>query len=114
MNLLLLAIVLTVAIFTSGCYVSGIWSATNNELIQEWAAANGLRILHVATPLWIWSMPFAWMFTNRRYQPVYRLSVLDESSHRIRNCWIRTGKSAMGILGDDNDGDVDVKWDDDK
>jgi hypothetical protein len=110
-----LSIVLAAAIIAGLYYLGASQRAANDELVRQWATANGLRILHQARALTVWSMPFTWIFTTGRYQPVFHLSVYDESTHRVRKCWMRLGKSQMGILADDdNNGGIDVKWEDDK
>lgn len=75
-------------------------------LLQEWAQAEGFRILHARLRF---LMPWRLYFTTTRYQVVYQVSLYDPSSHRVRAAWVRLGTRVWGVM----DGDaVEVQWDD--
>lgn len=76
-------------------------------LLQAWAQANGLRILH-AKQSW-GAMPLSMWFTTSRYQMVYRISAYDETTHRIHNGLVRLGTPIWGLMNPDA---VEVFWDD--
>ncbi|MGH8144954.1 MAG: hypothetical protein ACREPY_01355 [Rhodanobacteraceae bacterium] len=75
-------------------------------LLQDWATASHFKILKASRNL---VPPLSWLFTTSKYQVVYRVSIYDESSHRIREAWVRLGRGMWGVM----DGDaIDVKWKD--
>ena len=76
-------------------------------LLQDWAQANGLRILHARQNWGL--MPLSMWFTTSKYQMVYRISAYDESVHRIRNGLVRLGTPIWGFMDPDA---VEVFWDD--
>lgn len=76
-------------------------------LLQDWADANGLRILH-ARQSW-GAMPLSMWFTTSKYQVVYHVSVYDEASHRMRSAWVRLGTRWWGVMEGDA---VEVRWED--
>ncbi|OOG38462.1 hypothetical protein B0E52_14045 [Rhodanobacter sp. C06] len=84
--------------------------ANAKALLQDWAAANGLRILHAkSNALWL-AMPLSMWFTTSKYQMVYRISAYDETTHRIRNGLVRLGTPIWGLMNPDA---VEVFWDGD-
>mgnify|MGYP001038197473 CR=1 FL=1 len=94
--------------------VAAIWLswrhyANARALLQNWAEASGLRILHAKSSAFWLSLPLSMWFTTSRYQVVYHVSVYDEASHRIRSGWVRLGTRWWGVMESDA---VDVKWDD--
>jgi len=78
-------------------------------LLQDWADANGLRILHAKSNAFWLSMPLSMWFTTSKYQVVYHVSVYDEASHRIRSAWVRLGTRWWGVMEGDA---VEVSWED--
>jgi hypothetical protein len=77
-------------------------------LLQDWANANGLRILHAkSNTLWL-PVPMSMWLTTSKYQMIFRISAYDESSHRIRTGPVRLGTPIWGIMNRDA---VDVFWD---
>lgn len=83
--------------------------ANARALLQDWADANRLRILHAKSNAGWLPMPLSLWFTTSKYQVVYRVSVYDEATHRIRAAWVRLGTRWWGVM----DGDaVEVRWED--
>ena len=78
-------------------------------LLQDWAAANGLRILHAKSNAFWLAMPLSMWFTTSKYQMVYRISAYDEVTHRIREGLVRLGTPIWGFMNRDA---VEVFWDD--
>ena len=98
---------LFVLLIATGIWLSWRHYRNARALLQEWAQANGLRILHARQnwgflPLSMWS-------TTSKYQLVYRISAYDESTHRIRNGLVRLGTPIWGFMNPDA---VEVFWDD--
>ena len=78
-------------------------------LLQGWADANKLRILHAKSNAFWLSMPLSMWFTTSKYPIVYRISAYDEITHRIRTGLVRLGTPAWGFMNRDA---VEVSWDD--
>lgn len=95
--------------------VAAIWLswrhyANAKALLQSWADANGLRILHAkSSALWL-SVPLSMWASTSGYQMVYRISAYDETTHRIRNGLVRLGTPIWGVMNPDA---VEVFWDGD-
>ncbi|WP_232823565.1 hypothetical protein [Dyella sp. C9] len=77
-------------------------------LLNDWADANGLRILHAKSNTFWLSVPLSMWLTTSKYQMIFRISVYDESIHRIRTGLVRLGTPIWGIMNRDA---VDVFWD---
>ncbi|MBD8881428.1 hypothetical protein IHE49_13145 [Rhodanobacter sp. 7MK24] len=101
---LLLVLLIAVAIWLS-------WRHLQNAkaLLQDWAGANGLRILHAKSSTFWLSVPLSMWFTTSKYQMIYRISAYDETTHRIRNGLVRLGTPIWGFMNPDA---VEVFWDD--
>ncbi|MEW9622634.1 hypothetical protein [Rhodanobacter geophilus] len=78
-------------------------------LLQDWADANGLRILHAKSNAFWLSIPLSMWFTTSKYQMIYRISAYDEATHRIRTGLVRLGTPIWGFMNRDA---VEVFWDD--
>lgn len=77
-------------------------------VLQEWAQDNGLRLL---TAKVCFFMP--WRIYNSMSTTfvniIYRVSVYDESTHRIRAAYARLGRGRWGTM---DHGAIRVTWDD--
>lgn len=101
------ALLLFLLLTAAAVYFSWRHYANARALLQSWADANGLRILH-ARQSWGF-MPLSMWFTTSKYQVVYHVSVYDEASRRIRSAWVRLGTRWWGVMEGDA---VEVKWED--
>lgn len=73
-------------------------------LLQDWAQTNHFRIVHARLCMFT---PWRIYFTTTKYQVVYKVSLYDESTHRIRAAWVRLGTRVWGVMVGDA---VDVEW----
>ncbi|HEV7123692.1 MAG TPA: hypothetical protein VGN24_09790 [Rhodanobacter sp.] len=96
---LLMPLVLVATLYFSYRHISNA-----KALLQDWAQANQLRILHARLRMF---MPWRMYFTTSRYQIVYQVSVYDETTHRVRAAWVRLGMRFWGVMEGDA---VDVQW----
>lgn len=80
------------------------WYRRRKAMIAEWAAANRFTLLEAKQsffpPLRLW-------LTTSREQVVMRVKVYDESTHRIREGWLRLGSYWWGLFDADA---IEVRW----
>jgi len=96
---LLMLLVVAIAVYLSYRHVKNA-----KALLQDWAQASNLRILHSRMCSF---MPWRMYFSTSKYQIVYKVSVYDETTHRIRGAWVRLGTRFWGVMEGDA---VDVTW----
>jgi len=98
---LLMSLLIAVAVYLSYRHIMNA-----KALLRDWAQANNFRILQARMCTFT---PWRMYFTTSKYQIVYKVSVYDESAHRIRAAWVRLGTRVWGVMEGDA---VDVKWED--
>jgi hypothetical protein len=76
-------------------------------MVAAWAALNRCRMLESRRA---WFPPLGMFLTTSKYQVIVRIRVYDETTHRIRNGWLRLGSYWLGLL-DANA--IEVRWADD-
>ncbi len=76
----------------------------SRSLLEQWAAANGYRIISAQYRNLVRG-PFFW--TTSKGQTVYRVTV-EDADGRQRDGWVRCGGWFLGLLSDR----VQVRWDD--
>ena len=107
----LIAVLVVVAVLIP-LYILG--SRQTRSLLQDWADANGYKILHWRVCGIFQFRPLGWILSTTRYQRVCHVAVYDGSRHRIRSGWVRLGRrwGKWGGFAADFDGDdaVEVKW----
>jgi hypothetical protein len=78
-------------------------SRRSNDLIDQWAAANNLRILQKESRL-MFRGPMFW--TTSKNQTVYRITAVDQYGNQ-RSGWVRCGGWWWGLHSDK----ITVRWD---
>jgi hypothetical protein len=82
--------------------------ARTKAMVASWAAANGYTILEAKR--WYWSFPpIGMLLTTSREQTIMHVKVLDPSTKRIRNGYLRLGSYWWGVLDADA---IQVRWQD--
>ena len=99
--------ILLTMLAVAGFYTYWYFSRTN-AMVAAWAQANGFKILEVKR--WFWSIPpVGMLLTTSRSQTIVHVKVLDMSTHRIRNGYLRLGSFWWGALDFDA---AEVRWQD--
>jgi hypothetical protein len=81
-----------------------VWTfSRSRSVLDEWARANGFRILS-SKFRWVRKGPFFW--TSSKGQMVYYVTVMNSDGTR-RSGYVRCGGFFLGLLTDK----VEVRWD---
>lgn len=104
MNVGILLTILIGAGFYAYWYVS-----RTKAMAAAWAQSNGYKMLEVKR--WFWSFPpLRMLLTTSRSQTILHVKVLDMSTQRIRNGYLRLGSYWWGAFDFDA---AEIRWQDD-
>jgi hypothetical protein len=100
MKVLLIIVLLLIPFYICWYY------ARLKTMLATWAAANQYKILETRRGFF---PPLRMLLTTSKEQTLMHVKVYDESTHRIRNGWLRLGSYWWGLLDADA---IEVNWDD--
>ncbi|HEY1589606.1 MAG TPA: hypothetical protein VGG00_07715 [Rhodanobacter sp.] len=98
--------VLLVILLLAMPFYIGWYYARMKSMLAAWATANRLTILETHRGFF---PPLRMLLTTSREQALLHVKVYDESTHRIRNGWVRLGSYWSGLLDADA---IEVRWED--
>ncbi|MEO7066450.1 MAG: hypothetical protein ABI114_06050 [Rhodanobacter sp.] len=99
--------ILLVFLVIGGSYSYWYLSRTK-AMVAAWGQSSGYKILEVKR--WFWSLPpIGMLLTTSRSQTILHVKVLDMSTHRIRNGYLRLGSYWWGAFDFEA---AEVRWQD--